>query len=602
MAGNLTGLHVFANDVSPEPLSLLDTNYSALNAAFNALLNYSNYYVDSGIANALAITVTANQTVSYGDGLLLQIQVAATNTGATTLNVNGIGPKNVVDQAGNALPAGILLAASYITVIYRATANNFQLLDGGQFSTSTVGGNPTAQVGLAAINGSAVTFMRSDAAPALNVSIAPTWTGLHTFTKTVTISPTSGLVGLTINGAANQYAAQLIGSSTAGQSFGLSIAAGTNATDRAVDVENQGSSVVFFRIFGDGHGLLGPSSSLGLSWTAGGAFTLAVPSSGLALLVNGAANNYAVQATGSSTSGQSFGLTVVGGTTSADAALLVLNQAQTITFCKIFGDGHGTLGPSATSGLSWTAGGNIVIAQPSGGVPVTINGTSGAGGYFSASNNANASTTSDIANSSAGTAAAAAYRVSNSTNTLQLGMTSTGYSGSYVSNAPAGQIGFLIQGGGVPLLLGANSNVYFQITSGGALQGYGPTAAAFVDMTADTGTFTITYTGFTATITGTAVWSRSGNQVLLFLPVATGTSNAVTMTATGIPAAIAPTRAQVTNFVSGENNTVVQSLSCRVDVANTLSFGTGAAGVVGGFTAAGTKGINAGSTIQYLLN
>lgn len=41
--------------------------------------------------------------------------------------------------------------------------------------------NPAASVGLAAINGIATTYMRSDAAPALNVGIVPTWTGIHTF-------------------------------------------------------------------------------------------------------------------------------------------------------------------------------------------------------------------------------------------------------------------------------------------------------------------------------------------------------------------------------------------------------------------------------------
>lgn len=43
------------------------------------------------------------------------------------------------------------------------------------------GANPTATLGLSAVNGSAGTFMRSDAAPALSQSIVPTWTGYHTF-------------------------------------------------------------------------------------------------------------------------------------------------------------------------------------------------------------------------------------------------------------------------------------------------------------------------------------------------------------------------------------------------------------------------------------
>lgn len=42
--------------------------------------------------------------------------------------------------------------------------------------------NPSSQlVGLTAINGSAATAMRSDGAPALDQTIAPTWTGIHTF-------------------------------------------------------------------------------------------------------------------------------------------------------------------------------------------------------------------------------------------------------------------------------------------------------------------------------------------------------------------------------------------------------------------------------------
>lgn len=42
--------------------------------------------------------------------------------------------------------------------------------------------NPIAKVGLAAVNGSATTYMRSDGAPPIDQAIAPTWTGLHTFT------------------------------------------------------------------------------------------------------------------------------------------------------------------------------------------------------------------------------------------------------------------------------------------------------------------------------------------------------------------------------------------------------------------------------------
>lgn len=42
--------------------------------------------------------------------------------------------------------------------------------------------NPSAQVGLTAVNGSAATYLRSDGAPALDQGMSPAWTGAHDFT------------------------------------------------------------------------------------------------------------------------------------------------------------------------------------------------------------------------------------------------------------------------------------------------------------------------------------------------------------------------------------------------------------------------------------
>lgn len=47
--------------------------------------------------------------------------------------------------------------------------------------------DPTALVGLVAVNGAAPTFMRSDGAPALDQSIDPTWSGNHTFENNIVI-------------------------------------------------------------------------------------------------------------------------------------------------------------------------------------------------------------------------------------------------------------------------------------------------------------------------------------------------------------------------------------------------------------------------------
>jgi hypothetical protein len=79
----------------------------------------------------------------------------------------------------------------------------------GTFTTPAypVGANPTGSAGLAAVNGSAATFLRSDGAPAINVGIAPTWTAAHIFTTTTTMTnlvmagSLTGVTSLTMSGA-----------------------------------------------------------------------------------------------------------------------------------------------------------------------------------------------------------------------------------------------------------------------------------------------------------------------------------------------------------------------------------------------------------------
>lgn len=65
--------------------------------------------------------------------------------------------------------------------------------------------DPSATIGLAAVNGTAATFMTSDSAPALSVAITPTWTGAHQFHAAVTIgAPTSGTI-LTVAGTSGNF-------------------------------------------------------------------------------------------------------------------------------------------------------------------------------------------------------------------------------------------------------------------------------------------------------------------------------------------------------------------------------------------------------------
>lgn len=67
-----------------------------------------------------------------------------------------------------------------------ASGTTFWAGDGTWKTPAGSGANPTATVGLTAVNGVASTLMRSDGAPALSQAIVPTWTGAHTFTNATT--------------------------------------------------------------------------------------------------------------------------------------------------------------------------------------------------------------------------------------------------------------------------------------------------------------------------------------------------------------------------------------------------------------------------------
>lgn len=131
-------------------------------------------------------TKTIPQLTAYGVPLAgaEQLEIWATGTSRRITTRDFALPIDslitVADQ-GSVLPGSRQLVSSATVQVNDGGAGGQVSLD--VLLTGALPGNPTAQVGLAAINGVAVTWMRSDAAPALNQTIAPTWTDLHTFSK-----------------------------------------------------------------------------------------------------------------------------------------------------------------------------------------------------------------------------------------------------------------------------------------------------------------------------------------------------------------------------------------------------------------------------------
>jgi hypothetical protein len=78
------------------------------------------YAVATGSANAYSVTLNPAPT-SYVEGMAIAVKINVDNTGAATINVNGLGAKAIKKPNGNDVSAGNLKAGSIYTLRYNGT-------------------------------------------------------------------------------------------------------------------------------------------------------------------------------------------------------------------------------------------------------------------------------------------------------------------------------------------------------------------------------------------------------------------------------------------------------------------------------------------------
>jgi hypothetical protein len=151
---------------------------------------------------------TTNFTLTGNTSVTLPTSGTLVNSAVSTLSsLSSVGTIGTGTWNGTAIGAtyggtgqttyalGDLIYASSTSALSRlAMGTSGQILTavtGGAPTWATVAGvatfaNPTVTVGLTAKNGTATTVLRGDGAPALDQSIAPTWTSAHTFSAGLT--------------------------------------------------------------------------------------------------------------------------------------------------------------------------------------------------------------------------------------------------------------------------------------------------------------------------------------------------------------------------------------------------------------------------------
>lgn len=88
------------------------------------------YAVTTGTPTAYAITLNP-APIAYVDGMGVTIKPLLTNTGASTLNVNGLGAKPIKNSDGTELSAGDLVSYGMYSLRYNSTTGNFILVNKG---------------------------------------------------------------------------------------------------------------------------------------------------------------------------------------------------------------------------------------------------------------------------------------------------------------------------------------------------------------------------------------------------------------------------------------------------------------------------------------
>jgi hypothetical protein len=231
------------------------------------------------------------QTVGGGTGTVTSVGLTMpTGFSVTGSPVTGSGTLAVTTSLSGVLKgngsAFTTAASSDITGLWSGTCDATTYLRGDGACAAAGGGtaaNPTGTIGLTAVNGSASTFLRSDGAPALSQSIAPTWTGTHTFNQNggqIVVQNTSA--------AADQKNTMVRATSSGGFAISTSTdAAPTTAVNNVFSFSRSGTSLSTIA-FGD----TGQNPNFTFNGTGATTFagTVAVSASGSSSIVSTGGN------------------------------------------------------------------------------------------------------------------------------------------------------------------------------------------------------------------------------------------------------------------------------------------------------------------------
>lgn len=177
--------YLLVYNLSANIFILVNPTISTANTELLQSNNY-NYALDSGAANAYVATLNPAPVVVHTPGLCVYLTAVHTNSGASTITVNGV-TDPIVTNAGVALVAGDIVINGLYLLFYSSAQSAWVLVNPSVSpGTGTVNAGTTGQVAYYAGNGATVsgttslpvgtTLNGSQIAIATNSTFAPTVT------------------------------------------------------------------------------------------------------------------------------------------------------------------------------------------------------------------------------------------------------------------------------------------------------------------------------------------------------------------------------------------------------------------------------------------
>jgi hypothetical protein len=155
---------------------------------------------DNGAVNAIVVGITpAPASLAALTGIALKVKVAVTNTGATTINPNGLGAV-AIQQGGVALSGGELVAGSVATLVYDGTLFECIGKGAGAVNVGAATAGTQAPQSQQTIGGAGTSYVNQTANRTLNTTFTNSTGGPIFVISQVTFSASDEAAGPLVNG------------------------------------------------------------------------------------------------------------------------------------------------------------------------------------------------------------------------------------------------------------------------------------------------------------------------------------------------------------------------------------------------------------------